>query len=102
MTQHLESSRPANLRHHRDRQALLRREPGRALWPAASHLAAEELPAGGDPAATPISSQLWAQLCAIESEAELLDRTLRRTWYLVGGLILPCAGFLVYSLALVR
>jgi len=101
MTQYLESSRPANLRHHRDRQALLRREHGRVLWPAAAHLAAE-LPAGGSPAATPISSQLWAQLCAIESEAELLDRTLRRTWYLVGGLILPCAGFLVYSLALVR
>ncbi|WP_371324506.1 hypothetical protein VX159_02975 [Dechloromonas sp. ZY10] len=99
MTQHLESCRPANHRHHRDRLAQPRREPGRAAWPATvPEGKTPALPALG--AATPLSSELWTQLCAIESEAEALDRALRRAWYVVGGLLLPCAGLLLYSLAL--
>lgn len=91
------SARPANPRHHHDRWAQPRRDilrPEHAAGPAA--------PPHDQLAGMPLSSELWVQLCAIESEAEALDRALRRAWYLVGGVVLPCLGMLVYAQAFVR
>lgn len=94
--------RPGNLRHHHDRQDFPqhRDDDSPDHLPSSIRLASAAYPEGLEN--TPLSSLLWERLCLIEQEAECLDRILRRTWYLVGGLVLPCAGFLVYMLSFSR
>ncbi len=47
----------------------------------------------------PNSNAVWQSLVEIETQAERLDRALRRTWITVGTVILPGLGSLLYALA---
>ena len=49
-----------------------------------------------------LSEQMWQVHADIEAEVSKLDHALRRTWLWLGGVLLPCAGFLVYVMANIR
>lgn len=92
--------RPGTPRHDQDRLVSPRRT---RLRPAGVHEAGPVVPEAAEEGwRMPCTTLLRERLCAMESEAECLDRALRRTWYLLGGLVLPCAGLIVYSLAWLR
>lgn len=49
-----------------------------------------------------LSQQMWQVHADIEAQASNLDSALRRTWLLLGGVLLPFAGIIVYAMAQAR